>query len=936
MRPLKLTMSAFGPYAGAETVDFSKFGEGGIYLITGDTGAGKTTIFDAISFALYGEASGGARDASMLRSKYAQPETPTYVELVFSYRGREYTVKRSPEYQRPKKKRDGITTQKAEAELHFPDGRPPLTKLKEVGEEIVKITGVNARQFSQIAMIAQGDFMKLLLARTPERSEIFREIFRTKIYISVQEYLKSQASELGNKMEDLKNRILQEIERVVCDPESPQAEALAELKLSAGTVLAGDAVSLIASSERTDLFTLERLKAEISAAERHLAEISNLLGRIQERKKAERALKSERDALEQNRTLLETAEILWKKRRNESPEEEIIDAEIAAAEEQVQRHRRAAEWQDRLEKFRRETEELCGEREKVSHRKREIEERLKSAEEEAGNLKNADARLVSARNAEQQLEEKISGMNRFSEMIERCGRAEEELKCCSEEYQRAAEKSRISTLKYAETEKIFFDEQAGILASRLETGQPCPVCGSAHHPAPAAKTEGAPSEEQLKESKLQAEKASEEMRSLSSKTAERRGTYEALKKQCLKTAAETDGLESLRDPDAGEFPEDLQKLRLQTAELTERFLEEKPFRLRDLRQAEQAVKRREELEKIIPAFLSQKEECIRDLQRISEALAACGAQIRSAEREIERISGEMIFSSEAEALDTVRKLREKKRLAAEALKNAETDYLNRKVKVEGNEAVIAALTAQLSGSADGDPEALSQEMTLIENKKSQAAEKQAAVRSRLERNRAAAEKIEKLSENSRETEKRWSQMKLLADTAGGTLPKREKITLETFVQMAYFDRILRRANSRLMKMTNGQYDLIRRKTADSLKSQSGLELDVIDHYNDTVRSVNTLSGGESFKASLALALGLSDEIQSSAGGIRLDAMFIDEGFGSLDDESLHQALRVLNSLSEGSRTVGIISHVSQLKVSVDRQIIVTKAKSGGSSVRLQL
>ncbi len=210
------------------------------------------------------------------------------------------------------------------------------------------------------------------------------------------------------------------------------------------------------------------------------------------------------------------------------------------------------------------------------------------------------------------------------------------------------------------------------------------------------------------------------------------------------------------------------------------------------------------------------------------------------------------------------------------------------------------------------------------------------IKARVLSNASAAQEIQKRQTLMMDTEKKWMRVKTLSDTANGSLSGREKITLETYVQTAYFDRIIRRANLRLMKMTNGQYDLVRRQTADNQRSRSGLELDVVDHYNDTVRSVNTLSGGESFKASLALALGLSDEIQSTAGGIQLDTMFIDDGFGSLDEESQHQALRVLADLSEGSRTVGIISHVAELKTSIDRQIIVSKERSGGSTVRVQV
>ena len=354
---------------------------------------------------------------------------------------------------------------------------------------------------------------------------------------------------------------------------------------------------------------------------------------------------------------------------------------------------------------------------------------------------------------------------------------------------------------------------------------------------------------------------------------------------------------------------------------------------------------RKRLEEKIPRLREDAERSRTELEDVERQRAAGAAERKAALEAVRAAAKNLSFASRQEAAAHIDRMKEQKAAAEEALRLAEETWRGYQKVYEDSRAVIEAVKKQLSQGGDECSEVESAGMDVSEltgrkdrivQEKNRLAEALTSVQTRMRGNQTAAQEIQKQRASISETEKNWSRVKTLSNTANGNLSGREKIMLETYVQTTYFDRIIRRANLRLMKMTNGQYDLIRRKTADNQRSQSGLELDVIDHYNDTVRSVNTLSGGESFKASLSLALGLSDEIQSSAGGIRLDTMFIDEGFGSLDEESLRQALRVLAELSGGDRTVGIISHVAELKTSIDRQIIVSKERSGGSTVRIQV
>ena len=294
----------------------------------------------------------------------------------------------------------------------------------------------------------------------------------------------------------------------------------------------------------------------------------------------------------------------------------------------------------------------------------------------------------------------------------------------------------------------------------------------------------------------------------------------------------------------------------------------------------------------------------------------------------------MKFKSKKEAEETVKHLKNGIQLHKNALEKVETEYADLEKELAGLKGKIDQLKKQLESKEDIDTEKLLEEKNALTEKKTELTEKSETISTRIYTNNRAKENISKKATELTTIEEKWTWVKALSNTANGNISGKEKIMLETYIQATFFDRIIDRANTRLMVMSGGQYELIRRQEASNYRSQSGLELDVKDHYNGSIRNVKTLSGGESFKASLSLALGLSDEIQSNAGGIKLDTMFVDEGFGSLDEESLQQAIKALADLSEGNRLVGIISHVAELKERIDKQVIVTKEKTGGSKVTI--
>lgn len=981
MRPLRLTMSAFGPYAKTVTIDFTEFGESGLYLITGDTGAGKTSIFDAITFALYGQASGAERDPSMLRSKYAEEGTETYAELVFSHGEKTYRIRRSPEYMRRKKNGSGYTSQKAEAELFFEDDRPPVTKVRDVNAEIVNIVGIDAGQFAQIAMIAQGDFLKLLLAKTPERSRIFREIFQTRICLDLQERLKKEAAQRGRQIEKVQSSILQYIGGVSCGPESSYRAALENAREDRYLTAVEEKLDLIGQIEAEDEAASARIREENGAAEKRLEEINTLLGRAEERRKAESSLAQAEAKAEEHRKSLETLEKLCQEAREKEPQIEKYAAEIAAEEALLERYDEL----ETLRQRRKNTESRRGELlrlgERLAAELSELNEERERAEAEAARVRDADMRLLSLEAWLRQLASERESHEELERSAEACIEAETQVRAIQEKCRESSAESERQRVKYAAMERVFFDEQAGILAAGLKAGVPCPVCGSEVHPSPAEMKSGAPSESQLKRQKELSEKAAAEARRLSEQAAERQAVRNAAWERCRESVrrinerAPASSAEELLQLDLSEIPlpalpADRRGLKQPgTPELSEQLRQpgepEQPgqadrlgrlcgevracaaLRLKKIEEARsraargadeirRLAARKEELASKIPQLADKEAKKRLEIQKNAEERAACSAELKSAEQAISAAAGRLNYGSKGEAEEAVRILKEKKRNEEREIRSSEERYQTCVKEAAENDAVIAALKSQLQENEPPQVEGLIGEKREIEERRRKLAQEEAEIRGRIMNNRTAAEEIRSRYRQIEETEKDWLRLRTLSNTANGNLPGREKIMFETYVQTACFDRILRRANVRLMRMTNGQYDLVRRAAADDQRSQSGLELDVIDHYNDTVRSVSTLSGGESFKASLSLALGLSDEIQSSAGGVQIDAMFIDEGFGSLDDDSLRQAIRVLAGLSEGNRMVGIISHVSELKSSIDRQIIVTKEKTGGSSVRIQL
>lgn len=914
MRPLQLKLSGFGPYAGRTTIDFEKLGQNGIYLITGDTGAGKTTLFDAITFALYGEPSGEHREPSMLRSKYALPEMPTEVELTFCHADKVYIVKRNPEYERPKARGSGMTKESANALLTYPDGHV-VTKMKDVNTAVRGIIGVDRNQFAQIAMIAQGDFLKLLLAETKERQAIFREIFKTGYYQSFQERLKSESGDLSRRCEAAKNSVQQYISGVLCNEEDVLNVRLKAAK--SGNMLTEEVIELIGEILDQDTESAALLDERLHKVEHELEEITRLFSKDEERKKAQRNLE---DALQRKKAQMPVLDELRKKLEGEKgkqPEIDILSQKSVGIEAQIPNY-------DAFDSNKKQIGFL--ESQIISNKKTETEEQrlLKAQKAELEDLYQERKQLENAGEQWERLSrEKENAKRRRTEFQKLQGEIKErdhlrkDLADAQRAYRTAAEYADRVQKDFMEMRKAFRDEQAGIIAEGLIEGEPCPVCGSTSHPRKAGKSAKAPTEAAVNRQEEEAARAQRAANAASEAAHAEKAAVMMAEKAVNERIAEL-------LPDGA------------VVERIANLLSEADGRIRDIERKLQAEKiritRKGQLEQLIPKkekLYSDKEALIAGLK---EKLVSDTVRLDAIKAQNEELFRKLPYESKAAARAQQDIYQRQIQVLKNALSEAEKQYSDCEKSIAALDAAILQLQKLLKASEDINIEEAGDRKTVLLEEKGALGEAQKKLHSRIVTNRNALKNIEDRSGELAGLEKKWMWVRALSNTANGNLKDKEKIMLETYIQMTYFERILERANTRFMVMSGGQYELTRRRAAGNLRSQSGLEIDVIDHYNGTKRSVKTLSGGESFMASLSLALGLSDEIQSLAGGIRLDTMFVDEGFGSLDEEALQQALKALAGLTGGSRLVGIISHVGELRDRIDKQIVVTKEKTGGSRV----
>ena len=934
MRPLRLTLSAFGPYAAETTLDLEKLGKGGLYLITGDTGAGKTTIFDAITYALYDHSSSGIREGSMLRCKYADDKTPTFVELEFEVHGVRYTVRRNPEYQRPKARGEGMTTEKADATLTYPDDRPPVTKAKDVTAAVQEIIGLDYNQFSQIVLIAQGQFTKLLNASTEERSRIFRKLFRTQRYAQLQERLQAEASALNQQRTAQNAKLDSLLGGLQFSPEDPDAEALRAL---CAQTVPETALALLDTLTTRQAAALEEAGTALQATEAQLDTVQQQLGAAAQAQRLAQQLAARQAELAAAKPALDAARAEADRHAGDAAQLDALTAQVTQAQSALAAY-------DALDALcRQQTEARAAARLAAAqaHKRRtqldSLNAALAAAETELAALADADTRLLALQNRSAQLAQRGEALAKLEQRLADCQQQAKAAHKAQENYRAAAAAQDEARARRDALERAFLDAQAGLLAESLVEGAPCPVCGSTHHPARALLPHTAPTQAQVEAAR---QAAAETDRQAQNASAAAQSALAAANeaKTSLRRDAETLLPERFTTPE-GTVP--------LTFALMTNVLSEENAALQtaqtdckaQCRQAEADCRRKAQLEADRQAKTRQRPALEQSAAEADRSAAAQNASADALEDQIAERRAALPYPRRADAQAALDKLEADRSTLRTGMDTAQRKLKQAEQSVAAAEAAVEALTAQQTTAQKELPARSAEELTAQQTALTAAREslrsREKQLSAQLLPNRKTAAQYRAAAEARQVLESRWQWVSALAATAGGTLTSKQKIRLEAYIQMNYLDRILRYANTRLMQMTAGQYEL-ERIGAENQRSQSGLDLGVIDHYNGTRRSVKTLSGGESFKASLALALGLSDEVQSSAGGIRLDTLFLDEGFGSLDEESLELAIRVLSGLTEGDRLVGIISHVGALKDRIDRQVVVHKARTGGSTVELRV
>ena len=934
MRPLRLTLSAFGPYAAETTLDLEKLGKGGLYLITGDTGAGKTTIFDAITYALYDHSSSGIREGSMLRCKYADDKTPTFVELEFEVHGVRYTVRRNPEYQRPKARGEGMTTEKADATLTYPDDRPPVTKAKDVTAAVQEIIGLDYNQFSQIVLIAQGQFTKLLNASTEERSRIFRKLFRTQRYAQLQERLQAEAAALNQQRAAQNAKLDSLLGGLQFSPEDPDAEALRAL---CAQTVPETALALLDALTARQAAALEEAGTALQTTEAQLDTVQQQLGAAAQAQRLAQQLAARQAELAAAKPALDAARAEADRHAGDAAQLDALTAQVTQAQSALA----AYDALDALCRQQTEARDAARLAAAQAHKRRtqldSLNAALAATETELAALADADTRLLALQNRSTQLTQRGEALAKLKQRLADCQRQAKAAHKAQENYRAAAAAQDEARARRDALERAFLDAQAGLLAESLTEGAPCPVCGSTHHPARALLPHTAPTQAQVEAAR---QTAAETDRQAQNASAAAQSALAAANeaKTSLRRDAETLLPERFTTPE-GTVPLTFALMTNVLAEENAALQTAQTDCKAQCRQTETDCRRKAQLEADRQAKTRQRPALEQAAAEADRSAAAQNASADALEGQIAERRAALPYPRRADAQAALDKLEADRRTLRTGMDTAQRKLKQAEQTVAAAEAAVEALTAQQTAAQKELPARSAEELTAQQTALTAAREtlrsREKQLSAQLLPNRKTAAQYRAAAEARQTLESRWQWVSALAATAGGTLTSKQKIKLEAYIQMNYLDRILRYANTRLMQMTAGQYEL-ERIGAENQRSQSGLDLGVIDHYNGTRRSVKTLSGGESFKASLALALGLSDEVQSSAGGIRLDTLFLDEGFGSLDEESLELAIRVLSGLTEGDRLVGIISHVGALKDRIDRQVVVHKARTGGSTVELRV
>lgn len=917
MKPIKLTINAFGPYVNETEIDFTKFGENGIYLITGDTGAGKTTIFDALSYALFGEASGSSRNTKSLRSDFADENNKSYVKFEFLSHGDKYIVKRECPYK--KINRNGReVTESEKAELIKPN-KETFSRPEDVTREIENILGINKKQFAQIVMIAQGEFQKFLNAPTKDKEEIFRNIFNTYYYSVFQQKIKDEFFDKNAKKQNEETRLAENIKAIDCSDD----EELKKLKEENNVYDLTGLLECLKESVNSDDEKLKTYNKQYSEIEKEIQKLTEQIREhelIENDRKNLENLQSELPKIEDKKNENEKK---YSELKNKEQEREALSVQIDKLRSSIPEYEVLAKTEKDLKKAELTLENKINELENLHKDLARKKADKEKKEERLKEIENVDTEYERATNDNEKILERANILQdlkkSYVEYIEEIQNIKSLEKKLESEIEIEKELEKIAKKKY----ETFLCNQAGFLAEKLKDGEECPVCGAIHHPKKAELTVDVISREDVDNARNDSEKAKKRVLDLNEDVNKLKNKNENGEKQLLKDANKIFSVENMIG-----FEEELKKA-------TDKNNEDKNSLKSQLDDLKKKQKEKRDLKAFLEDFEKNQTEQNTKKEEINDQISDLNSQKASLEATIKEKQSKLEYKSSEEAkkvLECNEKILNKMKKEFQEAENAKNksseEFVDKKAKIE-------QIKEKLKNTKVVDIEKMKQDKEEKDKLKKGLDAEKTRIYSRHSNNSRQLTEIEKYNKTIQEISSEVEMLDRLNRTANGNLVGgKQKITFENYILSSFFEEIIEAANKRFREMTSSQFEL-RRNVQKGGNSKTGLDLDVYDYYTAKSREISTLSGGESFKAALALSLGLSDIVQQKAGGVQIDTMFIDEGFGSLDPESLEQTMRTLIELSGNRTLIGIISHVAELREKIDKKILVTKTQSG-SKLKIEL